>query len=224
MARGGTSDGARKSAGAGKSGGANDARAKLLAAAESLFYRNGLRAIGISELIERAGVARMALYYHFRSKDELIVEFLRQRHERFMAALRESIDAHAAPRDRLMGVFDALERLASRADFRGCAFVNAAIELPDRSHPARAVVDMHKRDVRSLLGELARAAGLRDGADVAEQLAVLMDGALVAAVHRGSASPIASARRAAMAVIAAHAVAGESRARRGPGPFRRVRA
>lgn len=179
-------------------------RERLLRAADELFYTRGIRNVGIDEVIVAAGVAKASLYTHFRSRDGLVAEYVRQRDARWRTWFRESIQARAStPRKRLLAVFDVLAEWLASPGFRGCAFQNASIELADTTHPGHAAAAANKRAVRSYLAELARNAGVAEPGALADQLALLAEGAIVTALMQGSAATAAVARsaRAAASVL-----------------------
>ena len=179
-------------------------RERLLRAADELFYTRGIRNVGIDEVIAAAGVAKASLYTHFRSKDELIAEYVRQRDARWRSWFRESVSARASmPRERLLAVFDVLTEWLAGPGFRGCAFQNASIEMADATHPAGGAAAANKRAVRSYLGELAREAGIADPRKLADQLALVAEGAIVTALMlgRGETAAVARSARAAAAVL-----------------------
>lgn len=178
------------------------ARERILAAADDLFYRRGVRNVGIDEVIAVAGVAKASLYKHFPSKDVLVAEYLRLRNERWFASFVFVVERTAtAPRQRLIAVFDVLEEWFEGDDFRGCAFQNAAVELADREHEAHAVVLANKRAVRDYLEQLGLQAGFGDPAAVSAQLALLAEGAIITAHLEGSPAPARAARRAAETLL-----------------------
>jgi len=106
------------------------ARERLLAAADELFYAEGVHTVGIDRVIERAGVAKASLYSSFGSKDGLIRAYLEGRHQRRRERILTGLLRFDTPRDRLLGVFDVLAELAAAPSFRGCAFYNASAESP----------------------------------------------------------------------------------------------
>jgi AcrR family transcriptional regulator len=157
-----------------------EARERLLAAANELFYAEGVHTVGIDRVIERAGVAKATLYSVFGSKDELIRAYLTRRHQGWRERIAKNLVIYETPRDRLLGVFDWLGEAFANPAFRGCAFMNACAEdRPDG--PAREPADAYRRSVRSLFRELAEEAGAVDPDNLAGQLALLYDGATVAA-------------------------------------------
>jgi AcrR family transcriptional regulator len=179
-------------------------RERLLKAADELFYQRGIRNVGIDELIATAGVAKASLYSHFESKDDLIAEYVRRRSDEWWTWFRESVESRAAtPAARLMAMFDVLADWVAAPAFRGCALQNAAVELADATHAGHRAVVTGKRGVRAYLAELARQAGRRDANAVAEQLALLFEGAIVTALLEGSVTPALNARAAAAVLLRA---------------------
>jgi AcrR family transcriptional regulator len=181
---------------------AKAARTRILDAASDLFYQQGIHAIGIDTVIDRAGVAKASLYRHFRAKDDLTAAVLRQRDELWRAWLTETVEAHATtPSQKLLAVFDALEEWFASEDFRGCGFINAAAEFPAPDHPVRIVVKEHKHAVTRYLSDLAREAGARQPDGLASQLFLLMEGAIATAYVENATWPSEVARLAAAALL-----------------------
>jgi AcrR family transcriptional regulator len=157
-----------------------EARERLLASANELFYTEGVHTVGIDRVIEHAGVAKATLYSAFGSKDELIRAYLMRRHQLWQERIAEKLATYDAPHDRLLGVFDWLSEGFARPGFHGGAFMNATAE--DRpGGPAKEPAGAYRESVRSLLIELAEAAGAVDPEHLAGPLALLYDGATVAA-------------------------------------------
>lgn len=155
-------------------------RAAILDAACNLFYRQGIHATSIDAILEKAGVARQSLYLHFASKDGLIAEFLQVRDERW----RGWMQAHVAragddPCHRLLSIFDFLAAWFSEPGYHGCAFINTAVEFTDPQHPFRELAARHKQLVKQDILALCREANLPRPELLAEQLALLMEGAIV---------------------------------------------
>lgn len=161
---------------------AKTARERVLATAEDLFYREGVRAVGIDTIIARSGVAKMSLYRNFASKDDLIVAYLEERNRRFFAWWDRSVGSEGdEPRDRLRGLVAATVEKVRRPGYRGCPFLNTSAEFPDAAHPARAVIAAHKQEVRERLLALCRALDPRRPEVLTTQLIVLMDGVYASA-------------------------------------------
>jgi AcrR family transcriptional regulator len=177
-----------------------------LAVAADLFYRHGIRAVGVEAIAEAAGTNKMTLYRHFASKDELVAEYLRE-------AARQGDTcwarfAQALPGDALAQLRAWLAEMASHVasnDERGCPLANAAVELPDKDHPARRVIEESKRAHRARLVGLARTAGLTDPDLLADELHLLLEGARVTAQSVGTDGLGDRLVRMGEAMIAAHA-------------------
>jgi len=174
---------------------------RLLGAASDLFYREGIRAVGVDTVSERAGVSKRTLYNRFGGKDELVAEYLRRRDERWKAYLQGVTEAVVEPREKLLAVFDAYEEWLVGEDFRGCAFANATIEIPDPDHPARVVARGHKEGIEEHLAVLAREAGFDEPLILAERLLLLLEGAAATAAMRRSREPLGVARTLALELI-----------------------
>lgn len=173
-------------------------RDQLMATAWRLFYRDGYRAVGIDTLLAEAGVAKMSLYNHFASKDDLIVAVIYKRSEEVLAGVAEAVEAAGrSPERRLLAVFDWLKVLFASKEFNGCAFIRAISEFPDRGNPIFQAAWNHKMAVRKMLAGLAAQAGAKDPAALADALRLLIDGAIVAAHATGSVQPATHARNAA---------------------------
>ncbi len=184
--------------------GAKTARERVLEVAEDLFYREGVRAVGIDTIIARSGVAKMSLYRNFASKDELIVAYLRERDRRFFAWWDDAVGPEdAEPTVRLRGLIEAVVARVRRPGFRGCPFLNTSAEFPEPSHPARAVIAAHRQEVRERLLAICRRLNPADPEALATQLIVLMDGIFASggALAEGEITAILAA---ADALIAAH--------------------
>ena len=156
------------------------ARDRLLAAASELFYEEGINTVGIDRVIAHAGVAKASLYTAFGSKEELIRSYLEAQFETRKQRLLEWIAQHDAPRDKLLSIFDFMGEMFEKTSFRGCAFIRASAEArPDSSIAAEA--DKSRAWTRSVFVDLARQAGAREPEQLAKQLALLYDGAIVTA-------------------------------------------
>ena len=181
-------------------------RDRILAAAGDLFYRHGIRAVGVEAIAEAAGTNKMTLYRHFSSKDELIAEYLRQSAKDADACWDRLQKLHPGNELAQLGAW--LREMADHvadADERGCALANAAIELPEKSHPARRVIEEYKTALRMRLVQLARTAGLNEPEMLADELCLLLEGARVSAQSVGIDGLGARLSRMGEALIAAHA-------------------
>ena len=156
------------------------ARERLLAAADELFYEEGVRTVGIDRVIERAGVAKASLYNTFGSKEALISAYLEHRHLRIAERITRHIGRYDTPRERLLGVFEAQAELSAEQGYRGCAFVRAAAE----AQPGDQVEQASGRArswLRQLFTDLAEQAGAPDPSALGRQLQLLYDGGSLSA-------------------------------------------
>ncbi len=162
---------------------ARSGRDRILDAAYPLFSRSGIRAVGVDKIVDAAGVAKMTLYRNFPSKDELAVAFLAMREERWTRAwLWEEVRRRAdEPGDRLLAIFDVFGEWFEREDFEGCSFINVLLEQDDLEDPVRAATVKHLANIRELIQELARDAGIEDPDAFSRQWHILMKGSIVAA-------------------------------------------
>lgn len=180
------------------------ARDRIFETARELFYQHGIRAVGVETIASEADATKMTLYRNFPSKDELVVEVLREQ-EREYWAWWESVTACGCsdPRSQLEALFDAFETKACNADIHGCPLSNAAIELHEESHPAQVVSVNYKKELHRRLADLARRAGSKDD-DLADALMLLMEGAYISRVTLGPAGPARAVARSARALIRFH--------------------
>lgn len=155
-------------------------REDLLRAAAARFYRDGIAATGVDALAADAGTAKMTLYSNFGSKDELVVAYLRERDRRFFAELDARLATRDDPWDRALAIVDLYERYLDEEGFRGCAFVNAAAELP-AGHPARAVVADHKARALERWTVLIAEFGVAEPERLARECHYLLEGAFAQA-------------------------------------------
>lgn len=177
-------------------------RERILAVASQLFYAHGIRAVGIDTLIDRSGVAKASFYKHFPSKNDLVAEVLTQLGVAWRQWLADAVDRLSDdPSSRPLAVFDALSERLNSSGFRGCIFINSIVELADRDHAGHAVANDHKQQVTAYLERLLVDAQVRPAADLAKQLMMLVDGAIVTALRTGSAEASSSAKEIADLLI-----------------------
>ena len=180
----------------------SSAAERILQAASELFYEEGIRAVGVDTIVERAEVAKMSLYKNFGSKDELVAAYLRARDERWRAWFEDAVERRAgSPKDRLLAVFDAYGEWMGRESPRGCAFINAFAELADPAHPARVVAWEQKGWMLRSLAKLAFDAGAEEPEELAERVFVLLEGATVAGAMRTVEDPLRKAKETAASLV-----------------------
>jgi AcrR family transcriptional regulator len=170
-------------------------RQRLLEAATELFYRHGIRAVGVDAIAEAAGTNKMTLYRHFSSKDELVAEYLRQAAKAGDVTWNDLAQRHPGNARAQLRAW--LEEIA--------ALANAAVELPEKDHPVRRVIEECKLAHTKRLAALCAAAGLREPEALAEELGLLIEGARITAQSVGLEGLRDRVLRMGDAVIAAHA-------------------
>jgi len=171
-----------------------EARERILDGSYELFSQRGIRAVGVDQVIEDAGVAKATLYRHFPSKDDLVIAFLERREQRWTHELVEAgaKSRGSTPEEQLLAIFDVFDEWFRREDFEACSFINVLLEMGPE-HPAGRASVRHLENVRSIVHGLAEEAGLRDPASFAHSWHILMKGSIVAAAE----GDVEAARRAA---------------------------
>lgn len=177
------------------------ARKRIFDTASELFYRRGIRAVGVDSIAAHAATTKMSLYRSFPSKDELVAEWLRDHDAKFWRTWDAMSQKHPGePRKQLQAAFALLAKHVSDPDARGCPMANAAVEITEKDHPARKVIEAHKTKLRARLSELCAGTGAREPALLADELFLLMEGAQVSTVL-GVRIPGRNVARAADALI-----------------------
>jgi AcrR family transcriptional regulator len=175
-------------------------RSRILSAATHLFYRQGINATGIGELVDVAGVSKRTLYQLFDSKDELVAAYLTMMSRNELPTNEDSLTrTELTPGQRLLGLFDPPR---PGTWFRGCPLHNASIELADPTHQGRAVIAEHKRDFLRRLVDTAREAGADDAETLGRQLCALFEGAMALSTSLDDLASFDYARSAAMLLTA----------------------
>jgi len=165
---------------------------RVLQAADRLFYTQGYGATGVNQLIEEAGVAKASFYLHFPSKTDLIVAYLRHRHDGWLGGLNATLGAHEEPAARLLAVFDFVAEWLQANEFRGCAFLNTIPEFSDVDSRPRQIVREHKQQVRESLAVLCAAVGRPE---ISDQVFLLTEGAVMQAAVTHDLWPVTAARQ-----------------------------
>jgi AcrR family transcriptional regulator len=180
-----------------------NARLQLIDTALDLFDRHGFHAVGIDKILSAAGLAKMTLYHHFDSKEELIVAVLAKRDATFREKFAAAIAGAGEGQAQLLAMFDAIEAWVRDPAFKGSLFDKAAAEYGEKEHPVKKAVLAHKG---WLFGEVRRAAATTGAADpvkLAAELFLLMEGAVLAAAVTGDRTAARRAKAAAETLIAA---------------------
>ena len=178
-----------------------DARERILATSYELFSRRGIRAVGVEEVIDRAGVAKATLYRHFPSKDQLVLAFLERREQRWTREFVEAGARHrgSTPEEQLLAIFDVFDDWFRRDDYEACSFINTLLEM-GAPHPAGEACVRHLENIRAVVRRLAEEAGIRDTDSFARSWHILMKGSIVAAAE-GDADAALRGKRMARSLI-----------------------
>src|SRR5262245_33946576 len=179
----------------------SEVRQRILETADRLFYQDGIRAVGIDRIIAEAGVAKMSLYKHFPSKDDLILAVLKFREEGVLEFFRSAMERHAKKaKSPLRAFFAVLKDFFETPGFRGCPFQNAAVELADPAHPGTEFVRGHKQRFSEFLRGLVEQT-VATAAEVAPAVNILVEGAIVTAGIQGNPDAADVARDAAVKLV-----------------------
>jgi AcrR family transcriptional regulator len=182
------------------------ARNRIFDTARELFYRQGIRGVGVEAIASEAGTTKMSLYRHFPSKDDLCAECLKADQKEFQEWWDSVVAPHAGnPRKQLEAIFKEFQGRACSNDDgeRGCPLANAAVEITEESHPGYKVVQQHKADVRKRFQTLCREMGVKRPDKLGDALMLLMEGAYMTRLVFGAQGPVQVVWKAASALIEA---------------------
>ncbi len=187
-------------------------RTRIIQAASALFYSEGIRAVSVDAVAEKAGLTKKTLYYHFRSKDDLIAAYLAARDQPNLALFKRWFEeAEGALPDKVAAIFTNLARSVRHPKWRGCGFLRTTAELANLpGHPAIKIGAAHKKKFEGWLLAVFEAAGIRDAGELARQMLLLLDGAFAVVLLHRDAGYMETAGSAAYALVAA-ALAGGPR-------------
>ena len=177
---------------------------RILGVARDLFYRQGIRAIGVDEIVRRAGVTKPSLYRSFSSKDELAASYLKYYDKEFWVRFDEAVAAHPGdPRAQIIAFLTRAGKRTQMPGYRGCGMTNAAVEYPQAGHPARVVGEENKRELRRRLRAMAAGMGAADPDTLGDGLLLLIEGAYISGQLFGAGGPAQSVARNADLLIQA---------------------
>ena len=181
------------------------ARERIFDTASQLFYAKGIRAVGVETIAAQADTTKMSLYRNFPSKDELVAEWLREHDARFWKAWEAMANRYPKdPRKQVRSAFGLLAKHVADPGARGCPIANTAVEITERDHPARKVIEAHKAKLRSRLIQICIRIGVPEPKLLADQLFLLMEGAQVTVQTLGVNGPARNIARSANALIDMH--------------------
>lgn len=178
-------------------------RDELVCEALKVFYRDGFHATGMDKLVAETGISKTSMYKHFRTKEELILAVLHLRDENFRNWVFAAMEARGkSPRAQLLALFDVLHEWFEQDDFRGCMFIKAASEYQEAAHPIHAQAAEHKKLFLNHITKLAKAGGAARPDELARQLTLLKEGAIVTAHLGHTQSPAKDAKKVAKQLLA----------------------
>jgi AcrR family transcriptional regulator len=177
---------------------AMDARTRIVVTASRLFYTQGYNSTGINQVIKEAEVAKASLYQYFPSKEDLLIEYLKETAVTTNEMLRSVCDKYKTPPEKVMGLFDFLLQFMKQSEFKGCNFLNVAAELPEGHPVIRALIKKQKNQTRGLFAEIMKPVGKEK---LADELYLLFDAALVSSKVYGDGWPIKMAGKMAEKLI-----------------------
>ncbi len=188
-------------------------RERLVHAAIELVYLHGFQALGVDQVIARAGVSKTTFYKHFECRDDLLVAAIHMRNQWEMKSVHAAVERLAGddPRAQLLAIFDVLDYWFNSPDYHGCQFLNAAAEFPNPHDPVHAVAADYKRKHRDGYREQATAAGVADAEAFADQFAALIEGTLVLRQIHGRNDAARVVKPAAEALLARQSPSGSVR-------------
>lgn len=182
----------------------SEPRDRLVETASRLFYERGLANVGINEVTDSAGVARMTLYNNFKSKEDLALAAMAFQSRERRDMLENFLCKAKTGEARIAAIFDVALRLAGQPAFRGCAFINVAVQIPDQQSRLHELVRSHKLWVRDTIQRIAADEGKPKAEQLAQQILCLWDGAIMEAYIQDSLKPLRAAKEAALALFRAH--------------------
>ncbi|WP_340314832.1 TetR/AcrR family transcriptional regulator [Rhizorhabdus argentea] len=189
-----------------ETGSKKTAAIRVFEAARDLFYHRGIRAVGVDEIVCKAGVTKPSLYRAFASKDELVAACLEESGRESRAALHAAVEqAGDDPRDQLRAIVHYFAGRIAAPDFRGCAMSNTAVEIPEPGHPGRAVLEHCKAEMRATVAEVTRRMDIASPDELADGLVLIIEGGMAAHHIFGSQGPCAAMTATTDALIEAHA-------------------
>jgi AcrR family transcriptional regulator len=175
---------------------------RIIETASHLFYNNGYNQTGINQIIAEAGVAKASMYQHFRSKEDIAVAYLQQRHIDWMGSLTNFVSEEKTSKNKLIKSFDFLQTWLEGVNYRGCGFQNIISDLPESQHKIKDQVVLHKNGVKDLVyGLLEDENNSNQFKALGDELLVLMEGCIILSQIQKNSWPITAAKNAAIKLL-----------------------
>jgi AcrR family transcriptional regulator len=172
----------------------NTVRDQIMDTASRLFYDQGYNNTGINQIIEEAGIAKASLYQHFKSKEDLLTEYLELAGIRMYDRMLTASEKQTAPADKISAIFDELALMTQRKGYNGCRFLNIIAEVPSDNERIKAQVKAQKEGIRELLKEIVKPLQKES---LADELYLLFEAVLISSKVHGEPWPVGVARRMA---------------------------
>lgn len=179
------------------------ARDRILLSAHRLFNQHGMHRTGVDRIISESKVAKMSFYSHFPSKQDLVLQYLRQKDFEWFELLQRHMDRGRTAEERLLRVFESLEEWFRKESFRGCPFVKGLAEFDEEDAEIHSCLTAHFEKTRTVLAELCSGAAPGCASELTDQMVILVIGAIVAAQTSGTPEPAIQARKAADSLLRA---------------------
>lgn len=176
-------------------------REQLVETALKLFYRDGIHSTGIDKVLKESGVAKMTLYNHFKSKEELIAATLELQDEKFNGIVNAEVKKHTKPLNKLFAIFDALDVWFHGEAYRGCYFINTVAEMGKIKGPLLHLCQKHKKELTAQITSYLKEGGARNVALLSKQIAILIEGAIVQSQVMGELNAAMDAKSAAKVLL-----------------------
>jgi AcrR family transcriptional regulator len=179
-------------------------RERIISAASKLFYSDGIKGVSVDAVAEQAGLTKRTLYYHFRSKDDLVAAYLEARDQPNLALFKRWFDEAGGPLpDRVAAIFNNLARAARHPKWKGCGFLRTSAELANMpGHPAIRIGAAHKKKFEQWMQQCFAAAGIGDSAELARQIVLLLDGSFAVVLLQRDPTYMETAGKAASTLVA----------------------
>jgi AcrR family transcriptional regulator len=179
----------------------SEKREQLVKTALKLFYRDGIKSTGIDKVLAESGVAKMTMYNHFKSKDDLIVAALNRQHEFFINMIEKEIDKNGNPSKKVLSIFDAVHDWINSPKYRGCFFINTVAEFGSSNEKIQEICREHKLVLYSRVENLLKEGGQSHVKKKAIQLGLLIEGAIVQSQLVGDADAAKNAKAVAKIIL-----------------------
>jgi AcrR family transcriptional regulator len=175
-----------------------DVRERIIGTASRLFYLQGYNSTGINQVIKEADVAKASLYQHFTSKEDLLVEYLKRAAQATEEGLNAAVSKARSPRAKALAMFEFLAETIAQPAYNGCNFLNVASEIPKNNTKIKTLIRKQKDSIRNMFADILKPANKQQ---LADELYILFDAALIASKVHGSAWPVKSAKKIAEKII-----------------------